>query len=88
MQRLTARLDALEGRLIAHRRVLAQLVAILPPASQAAMRDWLEQREIMSDGQEDPGALDPEAAALELALADEMRLIEAVIAALAGAKTA
>ncbi|MCV2447758.1 hypothetical protein [Paracoccus sp. DMF] len=79
MDRLEARLDALEGRLIAHRRLLAQLLALSPPGLRAALLEWLEDREIMPDGQEDPGALDPEGAALELALSDEMRLIHGAL---------
>lgn len=79
MDRLTARIDALEGRLVAHRRVLSRLLALAPPELRAEMLDWLEQREVMPDGQEDPGILDPEGAALELALSDEMRLIHAAL---------
>ena len=37
MDRLDARLDALEGRLIAHRRLLAQLLALSPPGLRAAL---------------------------------------------------
>lgn len=81
MDRLTARLDALEGRLIAQRRILAQLLALAPETTRAGMLDWLESREIMPDGQEDPGAADPGDAALELALSDEMRLVHAAISA-------
>lgn len=80
MDRTNARLDALEGRLIAHRRVLTRLVALLPPDRRAQLLDWIEQREVMPDGQEDPGAADLETAALELALSDEMRQIHAAIA--------
>lgn len=79
MDRLNARLDALEGRLIAHRRLLAQLMALAPPETRTALLDWLAERAVMPDGQEDPGVLDPEAAGLELALSDELRLIRGAL---------
>ena len=75
MDHLTARLDALEGRLIAHRRILTQVLALSPDAVRAVLLDWLAEREVMSDGQEDPGVMADEAVALELALSDEMRLM-------------
>lgn len=81
MDRLSARLDALEGRLIAHRRMLTRLMELSPDTARDAMQEWLSEREIMPDGQEDPGALADEGAALELALADEMRLVLAVLEA-------
>ncbi|WP_347267782.1 hypothetical protein [Paracoccus sp. (in: a-proteobacteria)] len=81
MRDLAAELLALEGRVIAHRRVLMRLLALAPPAAQAGMLDWLEERQLMHDGQEDPGAVPAEGAALELALADELRLLHADLAA-------
>lgn len=66
---------SLEARLLAHRRVLAQLVASLPQADRRALTDWIDTRTVMHDGQEDPGAVPVEDAAEELALADEYRRI-------------
>ncbi|WP_323718094.1 hypothetical protein [Paracoccus aminovorans] len=87
MDRLSARLDALEGRLIAHRRMLTQLLDLSPAAVRGAMLDWLAEREVMPDGQEDPGVLDAEGAALELALSDEMRLVHGALAGGSAAKS-
>ncbi|WP_199259277.1 hypothetical protein [Paracoccus binzhouensis] len=75
MDRLAARIDGLEGRLIAHRRMFGKLLALSPESVRAELLEWLESREVMLDGQEDPGALSGPEAALELALSDEMRLL-------------
>lgn len=71
-----AKLAALEGRLMAHRALVARLIGLLAPEQQQIMRDWIDAREVMSDGQEDPGAVLDGASAIQLALADEMRLIQ------------
>lgn len=65
----------LEGRLLAHRKLLARLLAGSPGPVRAAIGDWLAGQEVLNDGQEDPGAVPGEGLALELALADELRLI-------------
>ncbi|MFN3524643.1 MAG: hypothetical protein ACK4YU_01025 [Paracoccus sp. (in: a-proteobacteria)] len=65
----------LEARLLAHRHLLAQLVAVLPQSDRRALTDWIDTRTVMRDGQEDPGAVPAEGGAEELALADEYRLI-------------
>ena len=57
--------------MLAHRRILARLIAALPEADRTAMMDWMDNREVMRDGQEDPGAVPTEGSALELAMADE-----------------
>ncbi|SIQ04030.1 hypothetical protein SAMN05421641_10323 [Paracoccus thiocyanatus] len=75
-----ARIAALEGRLIAQRRILMRLLGGLPAESRAGLLDWLEERAVLRDGQEDPGAVPAEGAALELALADEMRLMRQELA--------
>lgn len=66
---------ALEGRLLAHRKLLARLLAGSPGPVRAAVGEWLAGQEILNDGQEDPGAVPGEGLALELALADELRRI-------------
>ncbi len=63
--------SAFEGRMLAHRRILARLIAALPEADRTAMMHWMDNREVMRDGQEDPGAVPTEGSALELAMADE-----------------
>lgn len=62
---------ALEGRLLAHRRVLAQILAILPDRDRETLSEWLEERQILQDGQEDPGAVPAEGLALELSMMEE-----------------
>lgn len=71
----TALVASLEARLLAHRRLLAHLVACLPQADRRALTDWVDARAVMHDGQEDPGAVPAEGAAEALAMADEYRLI-------------
>ncbi|MBY6048178.1 hypothetical protein [Vannielia litorea] len=59
-----------EGRLIAQRQVIAMIVA---GRSKDDILQWLE--EAMRDGQEDPGAVNEEAFAIEGALADERQAL-------------
>ena len=68
--------EDLEGRLIAHRQVLARLVA----ANGADLREFLRDRSTVAIPEEDPSGDGPDPAfAIEAALADEMRrLTEAV----------
>lgn len=61
---------ALEGRLLAMRKILAALLAGQPPAEVLEAADG-----VVHDLQEDPGAVSSEGFALEAALAEEMRLI-------------
>lgn len=68
----------LEGRLIAHRKLLARLLAASPEAVRAEIGAWLSGRETLSDGQEDPGAVPGDGLALELALSDELHEIAAI----------
>lgn len=66
----------LEGRLLAHRRLLVELLRALPDNRQAEMMDWLEERAIYQDGQEDPGAVTGAGIELELARADEFQVLK------------
>ncbi len=68
--------DDLEGRLLAHRRILQLMVSALTgtPAGDR-IRELLAERSTLQDGQEDPGAVETAGMALELALADEFRRI-------------
>lgn len=71
-----AKLASLEGRLLAHRALVARLIGLLSPDQQQDMRDWIAARNVMADGQEDPGAVPDIGATIELALADEMRRVQ------------
>ena len=66
---------ALEGRLLAHRRLLGLIVQTLPEARREALHDWLTANAVLHDGQEDPGAVPTAADIIALAVADEYRLL-------------
>lgn len=68
--------DALEGRLLAHRRILQLMVGALAGTEAGErMRALLRERTTMQDGQEDPGAVETDGMAIELAVAEEYRRI-------------
>lgn len=75
---------SLEGRLLAHRRLLAELVHLLPADRRAALAQWLDERANFQDGQEDPGAVPAEGIELELARADEFRMLGQMISSATG----
>jgi hypothetical protein len=68
--------DDLEGRLLAHRRILQLIVGALAgtPAGER-IEALLGERATLQDGQEDPGAVETAGMAIELAVADEFRRI-------------
>lgn len=66
----------LEGRLLAHRRLLVELLRALPDDRRDDLMDWLDERSIYRDGQEDPGAVPGEGIELELARADEFQVLK------------
>lgn len=66
----------LEGRLLAHRRILVELLRHLPEERRAEMLEWMDERAIYQDGQEDPGAVPGEGIELELARADEFQVLK------------
>jgi hypothetical protein len=68
--------EALEGRLLAHRRALQLIVGALAetPAGERLL-DSLNRRSTLQDGQEDPGAVAAVGVGIELAMADEFRMI-------------
>ncbi|WP_136685455.1 hypothetical protein [Falsirhodobacter xinxiangensis] len=70
-------LHKLEGMIAAHRKLLAQIVLSLPQS--AALTAALEDRGVMRDGQEDPGAVPTDGLALELAIAEEMNRIRNIV---------
>ncbi|WP_304618052.1 hypothetical protein [Paracoccus sp. (in: a-proteobacteria)] len=75
-------LDQIEGRLMAHRRLLAQMLAAMPDTQRRQMLDWLDARSVMRDGQEDPGAVPTDGMAEAMAVADEYRAIADLVAPL------
>lgn len=82
MPDLSDQMAALEGRLLAHRRLLSRLIALLADGDRRALRDWMDGREVMFDGQEDPGAVPAEGLALSMGMADEFRFIAEMVDAL------
>lgn len=69
----------LEGRLLAHRRILVELIRNLPEETRAELMDWLDDRAIYRDGQEDPGAVPGDGIELELARADEFQVLRRLV---------
>lgn len=66
-------LETLEGRITALRALLARLVA--NAADRDSLLALLDERSVMQDGQEDPGAVPSDAARIDGAQADEFRLL-------------
>lgn len=68
--------ETLEGRLLAHRRILQLIVTELgDSAAGERILALLRDRATLQDGQEDPGAVETDGMGLELAVADEFRRI-------------
>ncbi len=68
-------METLEGRLIAQRKILALLLARLPAEEAPALWEYLAERSTMQDAQEDPGAVPAPGVGIEVAIAEEIRLI-------------
>ena len=64
------RVDRLEGMIIAHRKILAQLVAAALETNPG-LAERLDDRSVLKDGQEDPGAVPTDGVATGLAIAEE-----------------
>lgn len=71
MNQIDQTVAGLEGRVLAHRRVLAQILARLPEADWCHLSTGLAASELFQDGQEDPGAVVTEGLEQELSIADE-----------------
>jgi hypothetical protein len=69
----------LEGRILAHRRLLVELLRGLPDDRRSQMLDWLDERALYQDGQEDPGAVPGDGIELELARADEFQILKKLV---------
>lgn len=68
-------LVVLEARSIAQRRLLLEIVRTLDGAHRQHLKEWISEREVLRDGQEDPGAVPTAMAALPLRIAEEFRAI-------------
>ena len=69
-------IDSLEGRLLAQRKLIALIVAVLDREGRADdIWRFVEERGRFDDGEEDPGVVPSAAAGIEGALASELRLI-------------
>lgn len=73
MEHCDRQLQQIEGRLLAQRRVLARLLACCRTEDWRAIEDFLDERRLVHDGQEDPGAVPSDGMAQALAQADEFR---------------
>jgi hypothetical protein len=69
----------LEGRILAHRRLLVELLRALPEDRRAEMMAFLDDRALFRDGQEDPGAVPGEGVEVELARADEFQVLKRLL---------
>ncbi len=68
--------DAIEGRLMAHRTVLAHILAHLQQGGQATqLMEQLDTLSVMQDHQEDPGAVISGPEVIEGNLAEEIRAV-------------
>ncbi len=66
---------SLEGRLLAHRSLLIELLQRLPGDRFDELIEWMEERTLLQDGQEDPAAVPSVGVELELARADDFRML-------------
>ena len=72
--------EVLEGRIVAHRRILQIIVqALAGTPAGARLEAALRERSTLRDGQEDPGAVETLGLGLELATADEFRRVVEVL---------
>jgi hypothetical protein len=68
--------ETVEGRLLAHRRILQLIVGELAgTAAGERVQSLLRERSMLQDGQEDPGAVETAGMGLELAVAEEFRRV-------------
>lgn len=64
---------ASEAREIATQKLMRRLGQTLDSAALDELIDWLQERTVLHDGQEDPGAVMSEGLELELAIASVFR---------------
>ncbi len=61
----------LEGMMIAHRKIIADMIARMEPGTITELMAKLETRETFQDGQEDPGAVPTDGLGTGLAISEE-----------------
>ena len=64
-----------DARAIAHAKLIEALPNLLTPDACRSLCDWLAERQVLHDGQEDPGAVIVEGLETELAIAETFRQI-------------
>ena len=64
-----------DARAIAHAKLIEALPNLLTPDARRLLCDWLAERQVLHDGQEDPGAVIVEGLETELAIAETFRQI-------------
>lgn len=67
--------ETLEAMILAHRKVLRELLASLPPERLERVRHKLLPGDTVQDGTEDPGVFPQEAFSVEAGIAEETRII-------------
>jgi len=73
---MTETQDTLEGRIIAHRKILAQVVAAVASGGGGPeILDYLKDRRHLELHEEDPGAVPDPGLAIQGAIADEVRQV-------------
>lgn len=65
--------DVGDARLIAYGKLIDALPELLDAQGRQALCDWLAERQVLNDGQEDPGAVPVEGLEVELAIAGVFR---------------
>lgn len=65
--------DPIPPRLLAYDKLIAALPGLLNDEARTALCEWLAARQVLQDGQEDPGAVIVEGLETELAIAETYR---------------
>ncbi len=75
MKDIEDRMIELEAGLIAQRRLLVRLMQDLDSEKRGELLRWIGDREVLRDGQEDPGAVPTGVEMLPLSIASEFQKI-------------
>lgn len=72
----------IEGRLLAHRRLLVELMRNLPRERREKLLDWMGERALYQEDAQEPSGDPPgEGIELELARADEFQVLKRMVEA-------